>query len=382
MQTLDKCKRFFKQHFLVCGFFALLILPYPLWALLSPYLDTTNYENRSYASFPTLQTTSIPAFPAAIESWIEDNAPFRNQLMSYNAALNWHLGTLDSADVLRGKQDWLFLKDSADSNSLSDYQGLTCYSEAEQAEILSAIQTLSDTLADYDCKLAVLLAPAKEGVYHRYMPDSIVVTGPTRVETLVNYHADGLADQENTALIWPKEALQDLATRQTVYYKYDTHWNEVGGWLASQSVLCALEMPYHSQDPKVMVDETTLPPNDLADVSATWNLCTDDVFYTLDEASADYTWVTEEGNLAQLEGSGNLDLLMIRDSFGDAMMPYLAEGFASTTVLHGNLLKEDILIAYDIDLPDVLLIEVGERFSDNLLSRLNQAIALVPTLTD
>ncbi len=364
------------QSLLLGGFLTLLLLPYPLWWLLQNHLDTTNYENRTLATAPDLATTSLSTLPAAIEAWVEDSAPFRNQLMRLNATLNWAVNTLDSSDVLLGKENWLFLKDVSDSNSLSDYQGLTSYTDAEQAELLAAIDALTNALAAYDCELVILFAPAKEGVYSDYMPDEIVVMGETRVEALVRT----LAAAE-VSVVWPKAALQGLATRQQVYYKYDTHWNEVGGWVAAQQTLAALGMPYSSDDPAVTIDtdpeSAQTAPTDLADVSATWGICDDDIYYTLTEAEATLTLSEEGGYVTQFVGDGTQDLLLIRDSFGEAMDSYLAASFANTTVLHGNVLNETTLLTYNITLPDVVVIEVGERYSDNLLPRINTLLALL-----
>lgn len=377
---MQKLLAFCKKNMLLGGFLALLCLPYPLWWALQGVVDTTNYENRVLTAFPTLATTAIADIPAQIESWIGDSAPFRNQFMRLNATLNWAVGTLDSDDVILGEDSWLFLKDSADSNSLSDYQGLTSYTEEEQAEILAAIYTLSDALSAYDCELVITIAPAKEGVYSEYMPEEYVVTGETRVQTLVEYLSAGTAQSEDISIVWPKEALQEAASEQQVYYKYDTHWNNVGGWIAAQCVLEALDLPYQSDTPNVLISDDYAAPNDLADVSATWAICTDDIYYVLDEPTADYTWIELDGYMTQFEGDGDLDLLLVRDSFGDALAPYLAAGFAHTDVLHGNVLSESTLIAYNIRMPDVMVIEVGERYSDNLLSRINTMIELVSTL--
>lgn len=35
-------------------FVVMLLLPAPLWLLLAPHLDTTNYENRTLAAFPRI----------------------------------------------------------------------------------------------------------------------------------------------------------------------------------------------------------------------------------------------------------------------------------------------------------------------------------------
>ena len=61
----------------------------------------------------------------------------------------------------------------------------------------------------------------------------------------------------------------------------------------------------------------------------------------------------------------------MRDSFGAALGSRLAQGFDKTLVLHGNLLSVENLTAQQPTLPPVVVVEVGERFSDNLSGRLD-----------
>ena len=118
------------RAFLLGGFAALLLLPGPLWLAVRGGLDTANHENRALAPFPLGESApALQEWPAAFDAWLGDHAPFRNQCMSLNARVNWALGSLDSSDVLLGKERWLFLRDVSDSSSLLDYQGLTAYSQ-------------------------------------------------------------------------------------------------------------------------------------------------------------------------------------------------------------------------------------------------------------
>ena len=92
-----------RARLLTVLFLAVLLLPAPLWLLLAPYMDVTNYENRTLAAFPT--DADVESWPAAFEEWLGDHAPFRNQFMALNGQLNWAVGTLDSGDVLLGKEN-------------------------------------------------------------------------------------------------------------------------------------------------------------------------------------------------------------------------------------------------------------------------------------
>lgn len=362
---MDKNRKI--QMGLVAGFAALLVGPGLLWLGLKPFCDTTNYENRTLAAFPTAET-GLTQWPAQFEDWLEDHAPFRNGFLTLKAGADRLVGSLDSSNVLLGKNGWLFLQDVADSSSISDYQGLTAYTPEEMAALADKVQRLADALAQKGSRLALLFAPAKEGVYSQYMPDSIpVVARPTRVQALTDY----LQQNTDVPVLFPLEALQTAGQTTQVYYKYDTHWNDVGAWLAAQQLLAALDLPYTDSLPAVAVNGEKTAPTDLANMCGSWAFCKDDLYYEVDAPAARCTEGTSETELTRYEGSGSEDLLLVRDSFGAALGSRLAEGFDKTLVLHGNLLTVENLTAQQPTLPEVVVVEVGERFSDNLSGRLD-----------
>lgn len=350
---------------LIAGFAALLAGPCLLWPLVRGMCDTTNYENRTLAAFPTADT-GVRAWPAAFEEWLGDHAPFRNQFLTLKSGADRLVGTLDSTNVLLGREGWMFLKDVSDSKSLSDYQGLTAYSAGETAAMAEALTALNDVLAAKGSRLVLLFAPAKEGVYSRYMPDSVpVVSRPTRVGALA-----GALGETGVPVLFPLEELQAAALERQVYYKYDTHWNEAGAWLAAQLTLEALDRPFAAAWPEMAPDPEKAPLTDLANMCGSWAWCTDDVYWALEAEAAECTLWEAGGEIARYAGAGEGSLLLARDSFGEALAPWLAQGFESATVLHGNQMQVATLLEWQPDLPDVVVLEVAERFSDNLLSRL------------
>ena len=348
------------------GFLALLCGPVLLWPLLRGACDTTNYENRTLAAFPDGET-ELSAWPAAFEDWLGDHAPFRNGFLTLKSGMDRALGSLDSTNVLLGKEGWLFLKDVSDSRSLSDYQGLTSFSAEETDTILKTARALEEELESKGSRLVLLFAPAKEGVYSRYMPDSIpVVSRPTRVGALV----DTLRTGTGLPVLFPLEELKEAADGRQVYYKYDTHWNEAGAWLAAQQVLGALGLPSESEWPGVEADPGQTAPTDLANMCGSWLWCDDDLYYTVDAPRAQCTASENGGELTRYQGGGEESLLLARDSFGSALAPFLAQGFGETLVMHGNLLTPENLTAQQPRLPDVVVLEVAERFADTLPTRL------------
>lgn len=356
---------------LVVAFFAVLLVPLAVWPLLRSHVDTEVHENRYLAEFP--QAVPLNEWPAAFEDWLGDHAPFRNQWMALNGALNWQLGTLDSTDVLLGQEHWLFLKDVNDSSSLSDYQGLTFYSQEELDTFVETLARLQSALEARGSRLAVVLAPAKEGVYSRYMPDSIpVLHRPTRVQTL----AAQLQQRLECPVLWPQELLIAAADRQQVYYQYDTHWNEAGAYLAAVPLMKELGFSLPAADAvTITADAGQSAPTDLANVSGVWALCRDDIYYTVDAPRGVLVEQSADGYHARWQGEGEGSLLMLRDSFGVALAPFVTACYGESFVLHGSAVTADVLDAQLDTLPDQVILEATERFAENLLSQARVLLA-------
>ena len=117
-------------------FFAALVLPFPLFWLLRGGLDTSNHENRTLTSWQDVAEAPWSEKTAVFEEMLGDHAAFRNQFMTLNAAFNYRLfGTVQSSEVLLGRDEWLFYKNVSDSRSLDDYQGLNPYSPEQLGQI-------------------------------------------------------------------------------------------------------------------------------------------------------------------------------------------------------------------------------------------------------
>ena len=58
------------------------------------------------------------------------------------------------------------------------------------------------------------------------------------------------------------------------------------------------------------------------------------------------------------------------ETMTEALAAWLAQGFGTTAVFHGNQMQPETLLACQPEVPDVVVLEVAERFADNLPGRL------------
>ena len=327
-------------------FMLALVLPYPLYWALHSVVDGNNYENRALATWADVASKPLREKPKAVEDMLGDHAAFRNELMALNAGINLKLfGTVQSENVLLGKEGWLFYKNVSDSRSLDDYQGINLYAPEQLAQLSELLVQLQQNLAAKGTQLVLLLAPNKEHVYAQYMPSSIPrVAQPTKAEALVQH----LSDTTSIPVVYPLQALIQQSKTQQVYYKYDTHWNDIGALTAAQLLQQALGAK------GTLAEFTTVPSKkqplqDLAFSSATQRFLPQDIAYDA---------LPPQSGAQPSEKT----LLMLQDSFGEGMQEIIATQYADSSFVHFNRLDT---LSFE-NAPDVFVFQVAERYTDRL----------------
>jgi len=130
--------------------------------------DGGNTEKRELAAWPVLSAQTLSEYPSKVEAFINDHAPFRRQFLDAYARLNLEVfDSIDSADAIKGKSGWLFY---TGNESVDDYIGTNLFKENELEMITEKLLKLRETYADGK-EFIFMVAPNKEIVYSRYMPD-------------------------------------------------------------------------------------------------------------------------------------------------------------------------------------------------------------------
>ena len=328
-----------KNKIFIAVFLALTVGLWPLYLLTYGLWDHTNYENRNYITFEDIKNADFTEKSSMIDGFINDNAPFKNELTSLNAGRNLKLfGSLQSGEVLLGREDWLFLKNNHDSNSTDDYQGTNHYTSQQMETLAAKLAQLENILSARGVELKIIVAPNKEQVYSEYMPRDIPKLDVSKITVLQQY-----IPQEVEFFYLP-EYLKD--TEETVYYRYDTHWNNLGALRMIQYRFDGFENAvYEKTDDKPLMD--------LANVSGIYNYVQPDSYYRV---------------TTKAQHSGQ-KLYLLHDSFGDMMLPILADRYD----------VEHATFAYfaDFSLPqdtDVLVIEICERYFYRIFNTIDTII--------
>ena len=356
MKTMGKGK----ARVLAALFAAIIAGAWPAWFLAKGHLDTTNYEKRELSPFPAINR----GFPAAFEQYIDDRMPFRNQLIYANSLADYRLFQTDTTGkVIVGKEGWLFLRDSSDGSSMTDYKGENLYSEAELEEFAINLQETKNALAAAGAEFVVYIAPDKERMYPEYLPDCY---GEPAEMFTARQVMDYVRSHTDVKIIWGMEDLMAAKTgapAELLYFPADTHWNHLGAYIGARTLLKELGIAIPSPDAPEMKKEHYL--NEVGDLAMLVHLA--DVFGLQEDirvtgydthGMTEDSWDFATAFRYHTENGDPRKLMMIRDSFGTAWSDVLGSQFKESVMFHRDYYQPEMF--YE-EMPDIVVYECVER---------------------
>lgn len=359
------------QNFYIVLLVALILAPVAFFAVFGRYFDTTNYENRDLSAAPVIGQTKIADFPDAFDNWFNDHLPFRNQLLELKGLFDYDvLHSTDSKSVIIGKDGWLFYKGAQVNHEdpVADYQGTNLFTQEELEQIAANMTAARDELQKRGISFYIFLCPNKERVYSQYMPDSYTrFNEGGRLQQVYDY----LTQNTDLTVV---NAYDDLKTymaahpTQQLYYKYDTHWNNIGAYVGTKTLTEKLGF---TQDPleEIQISDQGESSFDLARLLHLGNVLTKDHFYSLSKYTP-HVMTTQMQPLGEQiryttddTAPGN-KLYIIGDSFSTTSSAYYACHYKEAYL---NFYYDYSLQSLEDEAPDTLVYETVERYLGNML---------------
>ncbi len=343
-------KRFGMTIYLALALAACLV---PLAGLLW-YRGTESSENRKLSDFPALKAEDgwNIEFLSEAGDWFEEHFAYRQELVTADAVLRGSLFGVSTEDgVIKGTDGWLYYMDSLD-----DYLGSEILSDRGLFNIAHSLALMQEYIEKAGRTFLFTVAPNKNSLYPEHMPyyyrtkvsdtHSIDRLRPLLEEQGVNY----------VDLYTAFEAKDEV-----LYHARDSHWNNKGAALAAETILDALGREHRSYEDADYTVRTDFE-GDL-DVMLYPEAVTpeDEIYY--DEPFT-YEYLTEiESTFDPLIDTSRADaeggLLMYRDSFGNALLPFMAQEFADAEFSRGVPYYVDDMFFCGAD---TVVVERAERF--------------------
>lgn len=322
-------------------------------------VEFSSSENRQLQEKPSFKIKYINDYPTEYTSYYEDNMPFKDFLVKCNAYINVHLfKTSPENAVILGKDGWLFYnsKYKEGTDTLEDYIGSERMNESKLEACKDILLRMQAACHKQGSEFILMIAPNKMSVYGEYMPDKYYkYDEKTTADILVDY----LKNNTDLKIVYPKESLLLQKNNFPLYYKLDSHWNELGGYIGYSELYETILGEKLPPLDNISYTENTIYDGDLARM-----LSIDD----LSDTSYNVNYYSNTG-IQQPK------LLMYRDSFTTSMEKYLAQDFPLVDLQWTAIFDQRLLMK---EKPDYVVYELVER-SIRYLPELHPIFTSTPT---
>lgn len=350
------------SRILLFAFIMLIAAPSAIWFFAGADLQKESREKREMKLFPVLNVLTVKEFPSEFDKYYSDSLPFRNQIIDICSSCEYRFyGFTESEKVLFGKDGWLFYKWKQDGDPIADYKRINQFSQKELETIKHNLICTKNYLASHNSDFLLLICPNKENAYPEYMPDYIIRADRiSRTKQLTEYMKGS-----GVRIISLQEPLDERKKTWPVYLEKDTHWNLAGAYTGSEQTAEAFgkKLPsFESLNPHTESGFVPKEYKDLLDIGG--------IDLTENRhVSIQYDSISERNDISEFEtgfrnnqGSGRL--MMLRDSFGIPMMPFLADQFSEARFIHRRHFKNSVMQEFK---PDCLVLQIVERYLTDLL---------------
>jgi hypothetical protein len=305
----------------------------------TPLKKISAAEKRELAPFPSISTAELATFPDRFEAFYNDHFGLRNTLVrGYNIMQVSVLGASVSDKVIVGKDGWLFQNGKP---HLSDIRNTWPFSEAELRHWANVLIEKHRALEAKGITYLFVISPSKHLIYQDKLPEAFQPVSPvSRMDQLVAYleqHTDVPVLDLRPGLFKARETLRP-------YHRTDTHWNAYGAYTGYRQIMDYLKKRKNKgRMLKLKPRDFTVRTGPGGDLAGLLNMRNDlrEEYIEPEESVGDCLYNTSlvveaddpdrqrnRNSFATECSRGTGRLLMFRDSYSLAMMPYLSESFS------------------------------------------------------
>lgn len=297
------------------------------------------WENRNPVKEPIFYIESADPYPDEFEAFYNDNFIFRQFCLNIYIYIKANILSQSpfSDKVLIGKNNW-FYEGGAERES---YEGKNGADQDTLQMIISELHCRTKVLKEKNIEFYVAIAPTKYWIHPEHLPVYIhqgnglypKLDEILKADTTINY-------------IDLKSCLLENKKDIPLYKNTDNHWNELGGFFVCRSMMDEMQkqfpgLPKLSSD-RYSVNISEKEGGNMLDMSGMrhaapmLNVKMDPLFPVsfkqgtkANYKAPPYFPYADQYEKVYINSRNDLPkLLVIRDSFGDALMPFLSEGFS------------------------------------------------------
>jgi hypothetical protein len=284
--------------------------------------------------------------------YFENNFALRTHFLDADATIMGAFGVTNTDKVVKGSDGWLYY-----ASSVNDFLGKDTMSQRKAYNAVHNIKLLEEYVTSKGASFVFTIAPNKNSLYGEHMPyyDSYPVSSVKNIDRIKE-------EIEKQKVSYCDLYSVFLNEKEVLYLKKDSHWNNKGALLAYNTILDSFDDTHESYEAAKAIrtktnigdlNEMVYPES--ADQKTEWNY----EYETGNTFTYDKTDDVEENFVTTTNKEGNGTLCMFRDSFGNTLIPLMAEAFEKA--YFSKLATYQIEEYMDDYHPDYVIVEKVER---------------------
>lgn len=366
----------FHDRILTVLFLVILFLPVSMAALPHEATQDGLEEKRRLTEKPHFPDglDETKAFPRHFESYFNDHFRMRGLLIrAHNRLKIKLLKQSPQKDVLMGREGWLFY---ARNNLLEDFFGLEPFSKKDLITRQRLLEAKRDWLKSHGIPYVFVVAPNKQSIYPERMPEGYDhFQKSSRLDQFLRH----MQSHSDVVIVDLRHDLVAGKSNGPLYFSTDTHWNEKGTFIAYRRIMNVLHDMYKDPQlaPRAHEDYRSVAASrgggDLAKMLG----IQDEIEENYDRLEPEFTpcgkeerlytylnhdWTPFPEPVAYNCPNARLRLVMLHDSFGKWLRPYVVEHFRRSVFIWQHALPGKIFKAVMLkEKPDIVVEEIVER---------------------
>ena len=213
------------------------------------------FQNKTVTIYSSLFVVLILIFlisfvtvPNLTPATISTKFRWRTNLINFYTSFRLDIGDRIYNNVVIGKEGWFFFTGEP---SIPDYQNTAALKAGKLARLQKNLDRLNRDLKAKGITLLVIIPPNKSTIYPQNMPEQIPVMGAqSRLDQFLEY----MKLKGDTHILDLRPALIEASQSQAVYYKTDTHWNDIGAYYGYVETMSAFTADYPVLAPRPLSD--------------------------------------------------------------------------------------------------------------------------------
>jgi hypothetical protein len=325
-----------------------------------------NCEKRELNSLPSFSFSE--KFIDDYEDYFEDNFGLRNAMISYGSSIKVNLfkSSIHPQNVKFGKSGWLFYN-KIEEAIFSSYTHQNLLTNKELDSLVAVWENRKINLESKGIKYIMAVWPNKSTIYPEHVPLTMqaqIKDTNSKTDQILNFlHST----KSSIPFITVRSKFMEEKKKTKLYRKLDTHWNQIGAfygyrYFMEETYDILGVVPYKLDDFSISYHDESK-----GDLLSMLGICETISFSetnpTLQLTNDDLTITKSEGKyknsliFKNVKCGNRLKVLIFRDSFTDALIPFFKNHFYETHFVWFDYQNHIV----DAIKPDIVITSFVER---------------------